>query len=855
MMKSLKETWAIDTRRIAFIALLLMLATLTVVLLIAFGIQRSRFQTQITKEAGLYAQALDRATVFNEIRGTTRALGISSKRVKSAVDGTFEPDNPDLLNSLTQLKIDLNVSIVYIMNAKGDVTTCTKLADGSSLTGHNYSFRPYFKLAMQGHDVVYPAWGVTTGERGLYYSSPIYKEHQGEKGGILGVLIIKMGLESIDAWLENMSFPVVLVSPSGIVFAGNQPDWLLHTIFPITPEQLEKLNSSKQFGRQFFENPPIYLPETFGQYKATINGKRFAVKIVNLALNDDFGAWKFIYMQKDQVLLPIYVILICIIAVALPYLFGTMAFISRKNSKFVEAEKRDLIEQAASTYKAIFESANDVIIVHDAETGKAIDVNNRIFDLYGYSKEEALSQDVNQFSEGTPPYSADDALAHIQMAAEYGPQSFEWLAKRKDNTLFWVEVNLRRSLINGVPRVLAVVRDIDDRKRAEDELREAKEAAEKANAAKSDFLANMSHEIRTPLNGILGMLRLIQQEPLTTPQAEHARLAYRSAESLLAIINDILDYSSLSAGKIRIVVKPFNLHEVINEVVRLLSAKSHKKHLSIDVEYDDSLPVWWEGDPVRFRQIITNLVGNAVKFTQEGGVTVRVQAETQNQEHYQMRLEVEDTGIGIPEDRLETIFGKFNQVEQTDNHTEGGTGLGLTISRQLIELMGGTIGVRSQVGRGSTFTVILPMQTIPEENIKELEQAKQDEEPAPLDRRLNVLLIEDDQVNMMIAQKMLEASGCRVDTAVDGPAGLELWQGNNYDMIFLDGKLPGMSGFEVVQKIRENEKEGERIPVVAITAYAMSGDREKFLQAGMDDYIPKPIDNDRLIRILKKWAK
>jgi len=408
--------------------------------------------------------------------------------------------------------------------------------------------------------------------------------------------------------------------------------------------------------------------------------------------------------------------------------------------------------------------------------------------------------------------------------------------------------------------------DITERKRAEEALlvlnRNLEEAiakanemavhAEMANAVKSDFLANMSHEIRTPLNGILGMLRLVQQQPLPPQPAEQIRIARQSAESLLAIINDILDYSSLSSGKLRVFVRPFDLKETLNEVVALLAAEVKKKGLTLTVHFDDALPRWVEGDAVRIRQVLINLVGNAIKFTEQGRVDVSVACQKRDDDQFDVRMEVQDTGIGIPDNQLDLIFGKFTQVSTGVNNMAGGSGLGLAISRQLAELMNGSIQVESRLGLGSKFIFRLPMKASQAPAAPVTDDGR---EPIQVPgRTIRILLIEDDEVNQIIISQMLKPLGCVVDIAGDGLEGIKKWRRESYDLIFLDGKLPGMSGIEVVHELRQQEGVGKHTPIVAMTAYAMSGDREKFIQAGMDDYISKPLDPKVLEQIIHKWV-
>lgn len=842
----------IDQGRIIVSAVLLFLLTVMLVLFFAFKIVSTYHQQTLKRESYFYAHALDQITVYNEIRGTVRALGVSTRRAKEVATGYLEPDNQNLLASLEQIRSDFQAAIVYIMDRSGTVVISTRYGDGQSLTGKNYAFRPYFREAMKGENVVYPAFGVTTNERGLYYSSPIFREEKGPIQEIIGVAVIKMGMETVDDWFKGIASPIAMVSSQGIIFAANRPDWVFRVAYPLTDKELEALRDGSQFGNLFKDKPPEQLTPPLVGGSLRLDEGHYSIIMRNLELRDEFGSWKMMYAIDRRFLYPLWSILAIVLLIATPFYFGTATYLGRKRNRAIEAEKRELTKQAAATYKTIFESSNDVIMIHEVETGRIVEVNGRVKDVYGYSPDEVDIMTPDNMCETRPPFTAGAALEKIKEAVEKGELFFEWLVRKKNGQLFWVEVYLRHCTLNGVPRVLAVIRDIDRRKQREEELREAKEAAERANYAKSDFLANMSHEIRTPLAGILGMLRLLSEEPMSDAQAEHTKLALRSAESLMAILNDILDYSRLAAGEMRIVVKPFNLKETIEEVATLLAAKVRKKVLDLVVHYDDSLPECLEGDPVRIRQVLTNLVGNAVKFTERGSVSVRVSGRMAG-EHAEVKIEVEDTGIGIPEDQLERIFGKFTQVGQATEHSTGGTGLGLAISRHLAEVMNGSIEVSSRLGQGSTFVFNLPMRICDKVKEAEMKSEASTERPAPSRERVSVLLIEDDEVNQIIASKMLEAIGCTVDIAGDGMQGLAKWRENKYDIVFVDGKLPGKNGIEVADDLRRHNPEGRHVPLVAMTAYAMNGDRERFLAAGMDDYISKPLDAHALAEIVRRW--
>jgi signal transduction histidine kinase/ActR/RegA family two-component response regulator len=543
--------------------------------------------------------------------------------------------------------------------------------------------------------------------------------------------------------------------------------------------------------------------------------------------------------------------------------------------------------------EAILESATYIVVSTDrrgivrtfnraASTGlgyRAVDVVGRL-SLDVFSDRDDVARCAATLSDelGRPVEAGFDVF--VARARTGGVDEREWTLVRRDGSRFPALLSITALRIPGgdVTGFLFVASDLTERKRADalveayvrevetardriatqaHELERARDLALEATRAKSAFLATISHEIRTPMNGIIGLTTMLLDTPLADDQRDVGQTILQSADSLLTIINDVLDFSKVEAGKLTLEMADVDLRQITEDVIRLLGPSARDKALALDVSIDAQAPGRLRGDPSRLRQVLLNLVGNAIKFTPHGAVTVTVLFRERREARVVVEVSVADTGIGIDPVVQSRLFQAFTQADASTTRRYGGTGLGLAICKQIVELMGGAIGVDSALDHGSRFWFTVPFDQVqaeapaPEAPPDAVARAvRSDATAAPL----HVLLVEDNPVNQKVATRMLEKLGHRVDVASNGFEAVDAAARTSYDAVLMDCQMPELDGYGAAARIRASET-SRRVPIVAVTANAAVDDRERCFESGMDDYLAKPLRLPDLSRVLDRWTR
>jgi len=525
---------------------------------------------------------------------------------------------------------------------------------------------------------------------------------------------------------------------------------------------------------------------------------------------------------------------------------------SRKRVEDEQAKLDQRLRDQQFYTRSLIESSIDPIITTDP-AGFITDVNKQMEALTGSTRDELIGSLFK--SHFTDPERADAGIRLV--LNEKKVTDFELTAVDRNGKKTVVSFNAttiydRQRKLQGV---FAAARDITESKLVEAELHQARAAAESASQTKSDFLASMSHEIRTPVNSIIGVAALLSKTSLDPQQRKYVDIFSRAGENLLLLINDILDLSKVEASQLDLEKTGFSLTELVEKTIEMLSVRAEQKGLALTCEIEPGAPMDLVGDPTRLQQVLLNLLGNAIKFTEQGEVALLVSPDGDPRAPGALRFEISDTGIGIPPEKLSHVFERFTQADSSTTRRYGGTGLGLTISRRLVELMGGRIWVESAPGKGSTFSFVAPLEI--GQGAKGEVAAHPDAGASAPVRALNILLVEDYPDNRTITLAYLADTPYQVDIAENGAIAFDKFVAGDFDLVLMDRQMPVMDGLAATRAIRAWEQANGRrpAPIIALTAAALKGDREKCVEAGCTAYLTKPIKQDVLLQAIRDFSR
>ena len=507
-------------------------------------------------------------------------------------------------------------------------------------------------------------------------------------------------------------------------------------------------------------------------------------------------------------------------------------------------ERTEALKRSEERLSKVLDASPFPMIIAGRDSGEVLYVNRKSVQVFGpaIQRDGALLEEV---------FDQRMAAADLSVAVKRDGlvTDRETRFRGDGGRPFWGLVSAVRIPYGDEPSLFAAVQDIDERKRFEGELRKAKEIAEAGSRAKSEFLAVMSHEIRTPMNGILGMTQLVLDSTLTPQQHDWMETIRYSGEALLTILNDVLDFSKLEAGKLDFESEDFDLLKLADSIVTLMSGRAREKGLFLGSAVAPEVPRYLTGDPGRLRQVLLNLVGNAVKFTESGGITLEVDPMHADKQTVAVRFQVRDTGVGIPDEARDRLFQAFSQADSSVSRRFGGTGLGLAISKRIIEGQGGYIGVDSSPGHGSCFWFVLPFALGKPPSVDGLPATEM-----PILRPLNILLAEDNLVNQRVASGLLGRHGHEITVVCDGRKALEAVQNRYFDVVLMDVQMPEMDGLAATRAIREITSPMGRVPIIALTAAASVADTHACLDAGMNDCVRKPFVIQQLLATIGRWT-
>ncbi|MDY6903424.1 MAG: ATP-binding protein [Thermodesulfobacteriota bacterium] len=755
--------------------------------------------------------------------------------------------NPQALQRVNALldhfQSTLGVDVCYLMDHTGETIAASNRYAPDSFEGKNYAFRPYFQEAMKGrHRVSYMALGVTSGRRGVYFSHPVYWQNDPAP---IGVVVIKAGVWSLEERvMKHYDGIAMLISPQGIVFMTNRPSLALKSLKPLTENESRQLRQTRQFGNGPWEKAGLAFEM---EHAIDAQGTQY---VVQESAIDLYPGWRLLYLSDcdaffRQLSIPIIKISAYIIPIVCICVIIIIVLLYRKARD--DISQRQLYENALlksrETQKVLLNATTDSAVLLD-DNGKILAINEPAADRIGRDADACIG--LNVFDVGISAHTKD----RIREALDKGVKTARPAIVTYRDDGHWFEMNAYPVAgSHGHPVQVAMFRrDITAQKEAEEMLVRAKETAEAANRAKSEFLSNMSHELRSPMTVILGYSQMMQEDgSFPAEHLENLNAINQSGRHLLSLINEALHFTRIEAKKESLNVTTFDLHALIRELESMFRIKTDKKNLTFELAGLANVPRYIATDAQKLRQILINLLTNALQFTGQGTVAIHLSAQPGKADTILIRIQVSDTGVGIAASELDNVFDHFQQTT-SGRERGGGSGLGLAISRAYARLMGGDIVVESEPGRGSTFTLEItathgpPPAAVSPENPRVTGLV-----PGQVIPR--ILVVEDIPESRNLLVRILGKAGLDVKDAENGQVAVDLARQWRPAFIWMDIRMPVMDGLTATRMIKETMPE---VVIVALTAHAFEEEKEIVLAAGCDDFVRKPYQTRDIFDVMAR---
>lgn len=793
-------------------------------------------QRQLNQQLQHRALELETVTSHGEAMGAIKLFGLTDLGLKKLLDSGAAAV-AEVREDLAILRQLFAAEAAFIVDSQGIIRIYAS-HDGGNSEGRDVRFRPYYHQAMDGIATIYPAVGGRSGARGIYVSVPIH-ERAHTDSPIRGVLVLKQGMATIDRFLAGLTQTAALISPQGVIFASNRPDWLLTTSGELPPQVTADISASQQFsqGQPLPVGPPLL---SHAGPVVTLSGEPYLYAETHLGWRDQHGAWRLVLLQPLPLTAAAGDLLLLFL---LPALLAFLLLFGLRLRAGALRKGEEKLRQHQARFEATLDAAPEVVFSVDSQ-GKLVYWNPVAEIQLGYDSASQMGLSPLAL---LPADCDHDSLLYRALQGELilSSDSIEQPLLSRSGEAIAMEIVIASLVQDNGHHTIFFARDIRERQAQQQALIEARATAEEATRAKSMFLANMSHEIRTPMNAIIGMAHLALKTELSAKQRDYLSKIHNAGIALLGIINDILDFSKVEAGRMELERVEFRLDEVLANVSTVTGDKAHDKGLELLFHTASDVPATLNGDPLRLGQILINLINNAIKFTAYGEVALDVQLQQQVDGKVKLQFGVRDTGIGLSAEAQQRLFSAFAQADGSTTRKFGGTGLGLSICKRLVEMMGGEIWVDSAEGQGSHFCFTAWF------DCGKPQAARSHQHPRLA--QLRMLVVDDNAAAREILSEALSEFCPQVDAVASGPEALAALRSaapHPYDLVLMDWQMHPLDGIATSRALIADSSISAKPKVVMVTAFGREELRQRAQEVGVEAFLVKPVNRSLLFDTL-----